>query len=200
MPRGLSAQWCETRGSVTGDTMGMTESLPHPGAVLRAGALADVGPCVALWVEACAARDGVAVPGVAERARPKFDRAESWVVASDPDGSLAGFTVATAPGSGLATDPSGAAGVGLLAVAPRTQGRGIGAELLSAVTADLARIGHRRAVLHVLLDNDAAVRLYRGQGWLPWGQPSLHGLLARPMQTYVLDLGAIHGAPTECVT
>ena len=155
---------------------------------IRAGAAPDVGPCLALWVAACAARDGVAISGVAERARPKFAGAESWIVATDLDGTITGFVVATAPGSGLAADPADAAGVGLLAVDPRAQGRGLGARLLAEVTADLARRGHPRAVLHVLVENDQAVRLYRSQGWRPVGEEFSHTLLKRPTQTYLLDL------------
>lgn len=171
------------------------------GKVIRAGTSADVGACVALWVEACAVRDGRAVAGVAERARPKFDRAESWIVSTGPDGAVTGVAVATPPGSGIATDPVGASVVGLLAVAPSAQGGGLGSQLLVAVTADLARQGQVRAVLHVLVDNLPAVRLYESQGWVPWGEPFPHVLLGLPVQTYTLDLtgegGEVPGAPGD---
>lgn len=45
-----------------------------------------------------------------------------------------------------------------------------------------------RAVLHVLVDNRAAVRLYQSQGWEPWGETFPHALLGHPLQTYTLDL------------
>jgi hypothetical protein len=57
-----------------------------------------------------------------------------------------------------------------------------------AVAAELARRGHRIAVLHVLVENDPAVRLYSGQGWRPWGRPLRHPLLHRTTQSYVIDL------------
>ena len=45
------------------------------------------------WVEACASRDGVAVAGVADRARRKFDRAEYWILAEDVAGLQGLLTV-----------------------------------------------------------------------------------------------------------
>lgn len=156
--------------------------------VYRQGVAVDAAACVSLWVEACAARDGQAVTGVADRARPKFDRAESWIVADGEGVGVVGFVLSTAAGSGLPSDPPGAPVIGLLAVAPSAQGRGVGANLVSAVAVDLARGGHAHAVLHVLIDNHSAIRLYAGQGWQPLGKPFEHSLLKRPTQTYVLKL------------
>jgi ribosomal protein S18 acetylase RimI-like enzyme len=156
--------------------------------VYRQGTATDVAVCVSLWIEACAVRDGGSVTGVADRARPKFERAESWIVAEHRDVGAVGFVLATVSGSGLPTDPPDAPVVALLAVAPSTQGRGVGGELLSTVAADLARGGNARAVLHVLADNHSAVRLYESQGWQPLGKPFEHSLLKRPTQTYVLKL------------
>ena len=158
--------------------------------MIRHGSAEDIEECVALWVRACAARDGVAVAGVAERARPKFGHAESWIVAEEPGTGIVGFLLATKPQSGLPTDPPDAAVVGLLAIAPDAQGLGLGGTLLARVAGDLARRGHERAVLHVLADNHPAVRLYERQGWMPWDAPFPHSLLKRPTQTYLLDLGA----------
>ena len=187
---GVSPRWS---GSVRTTLFSMAEILPA-GHVIRAGTSADVDACVALWVEACAVRDGRALPGVAERARPKFDRAESWFVSTGPDGAVAGVTVTTPPGSGIATDPTDACVVGLLAVAPAAQGGGLGGRLLATVTADLAHRGQVRAVLHVLVDNRPAVRLYESQGWVPWGEVFPHVLLGLPVQTYTLDLARERGA------
>ncbi|GEP69573.1 hypothetical protein CSO01_22880 [Cellulomonas soli] len=156
--------------------------------MLRAGEAADLTACVALWLDAFTAREGAAVDGVVERARPKFSRAEAWVVADDGPGGIRGFALATPPGSGLPGDPAEAAVVGLLAVSPAAQGHGLGRHLLHALTADLARRGHRSAALHVLLDNRPAVRLYEDAGWTPWGEPHPHALLGRLAQTYVVDL------------
>ncbi|TFD73871.1 GNAT family N-acetyltransferase [Cryobacterium gelidum] len=154
----------------------------------RDGAAADIEECVALWVDACRARDGAAVVGVAERARPKFGSSECWIVAEDTSAGLVGFGLATRPGSGLVGDPPGAPVIGLLAVAPGAQGRGLGANLLVALTNELALRGHVQSVLHVLADHHTAVHLYEKMGWRPLGEPFLHSLLRRPSQAYVRDL------------
>ena len=165
----------------------MTEAQPTD-VVFRAGTTTDLAQCLALWIEACAIRDGVAIAGVEDRARPKFDRAEKWIVAADPDAGILGFVLATTPGSGLPGDPPDAPVVGLIAVAPRAQGRRLGSGLMTAVADDLGQAGHERAVLHVLMDNHPAVRLYAGRGWRPYGKPFEHSLLKRRTQAYVLDL------------
>jgi ribosomal protein S18 acetylase RimI-like enzyme len=147
----------------------------------------DVDECVELWIRACAARDGNVAPGVAERARKKFGRRVSWQIVGNA-GRLDGFALVTAPGSGAPADPTDAAVLGLLAVAPEAQGNGLGRRLLRAATSGLVRLGRRQVVLHVLADNTAAVRLYEGEGWRPLGEPFEHTLLRRMTQTYSLDL------------
>ena len=57
----------------------------------RDGTAEDAEECVSLWVGACATRDGAAVVGVAERARPKFDDSECWIVAEDAFLEIVGF-------------------------------------------------------------------------------------------------------------
>ncbi|GAA4667772.1 hypothetical protein GCM10025780_07640 [Frondihabitans cladoniiphilus] len=151
---------------------------------------ADREACVALWTASCADRDGVAHPGVAERARPKFDHSAGWVVAEDARGHVLGFALATAAGTGVPTDPPDAALLGLLAVHPSTKGRGVGRLLLTSIEGRLAAGGCETAVLHVLTDNAVAVRLYEAAGWRPLGAPFEHSLLGRPTQTYVRRLGA----------
>ncbi|MFF3064874.1 GNAT family N-acetyltransferase [Oerskovia sp. NPDC057915] len=167
---------------------------PAPDLVdLRPGRQDDLEQCLGVWIEASAARDGRQVDGVAARARGKFDRTIAWTVAADRGGDVVGFAVGTPPGSGLASDPPGAAVLGLLAVAPRAQGAGLGRRLLRDVTGLLVREGYSRAVLHVLADNAGAVSLYERDGWVPWGDPVEHSLLRRDSQTYVRDLTlAVH--------
>lgn len=159
--------------------------------LFRNGTAEDAAACVSLWVAACAARDGAAVVGVAERARPKFDDSECWIVAEEAATGIVGFVLATKPGTGLAIDPPDAPVIGLLAVAPGAQGRGLGGVLLTAVTAELALHGHGQVVLHVLADHHAAVHLYERNGWRPRGESFQHSLLRRPSQTYVLDLDVL---------
>jgi ribosomal protein S18 acetylase RimI-like enzyme len=152
--------------------------------VVRSGLPADHEACVALWVAACAARDGWALPGVAERARPKFDKKCRLVVAERRDSCLAGFALATTAGSGITTDPADAVVLALLAVDPHQQGSGLGRWLLSAITESLTESGFEQIVLHALADNRVAVRLYESTGWASYGPTFEHALLKRPMQTY----------------
>jgi len=151
---------------------------------VRSGLPADSETCVAVWVASCAARDGRALPGVAERARPKFDKKCGLVVAERRDSSLAGFALATTPGTGIPTDPADAAVLALLAVDSHQQGAGLGRWLLSAITESLTDSGFEQIVLHALADNHVAVRLYESAGWVSYGPTFEHALLKRPMQTY----------------
>jgi ribosomal protein S18 acetylase RimI-like enzyme len=63
----------------------------------------------------------------------------------------------------------GAAVVGLLAVNPSRQARGLGRTLLQAIAIQLAEAGYRRAVLHALIDNQPGLRLYQSEGWIAVG-------------------------------
>lgn len=147
---------------------------------LRCAVPADLEACLTVWVAACAARDGQAFDGVAERARPKFGAGVVWLVADGVDG----FVLATPPGSGLPADPPDAPVLGLLATRPGAQARGLGRALLREATARLALLGYQRAVLHALLDNVAAVGLYESEGWVAAGDPFEHSLLKRPTQRF----------------
>jgi ribosomal protein S18 acetylase RimI-like enzyme len=161
------------------------EAAPKP--ALKTGVPADTEGCIAVWVEACAERDGQAFPGVADRARPKFDDSVAWFLAGPPE-NIDGFVLATGPGSGMVTDPEGAAVVALLAVAPGRQTRGLGRALLRAVTDRLADLGYEEAVLHALVDNTQAVRLYESEGWAAVGPEYEHTLLKRPLRTFARSL------------
>jgi ribosomal protein S18 acetylase RimI-like enzyme len=143
--------------------------------------------CVDLWVRACAIRDGKRVEGVAERARLKFDRQVLWLIAEEA-ARVRGFALATESGSGVPTDPPAAVVLGLLAVSPDAQGTGLGRRLLRASAHGLAVRGYGQAVLHVLIDNVAAVKLYESERWQRHGDPFEHALLHRMSQTYTLDL------------
>ncbi|WP_162940320.1 GNAT family N-acetyltransferase [Gryllotalpicola protaetiae] len=158
-----------------------------PNVTIRAAEASEVDACVALWVRACAERDGRAVAGVAERARAKFDRRTAWRVAESGE-RIVGFALATEPGSGAPSDPGGAAVLGLLAVDPVAQGLGLGRRMLAEISGALADAGFTEAVLHVLADNAAAVRLYERAGWRPHGEPFEHTLLHWLSQSYVIDL------------
>ncbi len=56
-----------------------------------------------------------------------------------------------------------------MAVAPSVQGRGVGAQLLSALLAEAARRGQRAVSLEVRADNAPAQRLYTRHGFIRSG-------------------------------
>jgi len=154
---------------------------------MRSGGPDDVERCIEIRTAACAARDGQALPGVADRARPKFHSNIAFIVTGDRE-QLDGFVLATRPGSGMTTDPKNAAVVSLLAVDPALHGEGRGRALLRAVTDSLSGLGHEQAVLHALLDNPGAVQLYESEGWLAQGSAYEHSLLKRPLRTFARSL------------
>ncbi len=151
--------------------------------------VADMEACVALWVEALTARDGVEPPlGTAESCRSRFELPlVSWRVLRGTSGQMLGFGLIASPGTGVPTDPPTAAHLALLAVHPAIRGRGLGVKLLATLVEDAGSAGYDAAVLHVRTDNQAATRLYESTGWRAEGPLFLHPLSGKPTQTYVLS-------------
>ncbi|NQX13221.1 GNAT family N-acetyltransferase [Microbacteriaceae bacterium VKM Ac-2855] len=149
----------------------------------------DIDDCVALWLEAVRAREGrEPAEGTAERARAKFALPRvSWRVAR-ADARLRGFALVTGPGTGVPSDPAGAGYLGLLAVDPRDEGAGIGRALLDTVTADARAAKLPALVLHVLVDNERALRLYDSAGWRVQGERRPHPLTGAPFATLIREL------------
>jgi ribosomal protein S18 acetylase RimI-like enzyme len=132
--------------------------------IVRTARPDELNACISIWEQACEARDGRRVKGIADDARTRFAHCESWLIAESPSG-IAGFVLCTKPGADLPTDPPDAPVVSMLAVAPDHQGLGAAKGLLQQALTDLAQQGHSRAVLHVFADNAGAVRLYESTGW-----------------------------------
>lgn len=157
--------------------------------VLRpaAGDGSEIDVCVDLWTAAVAERDGVPEdPAVRDRARQKFVAEHvAWLVAVGDAGAVDGFVLVTAPRTGRASDPADAAYLSLLAVRPGVQARGLGRSLLTAALDASRDAGYRRVVLHVLGDNDRAVRLYEVGGFVPTGEEFAHALTGSTTRVYV---------------
>jgi ribosomal-protein-alanine N-acetyltransferase len=80
-----------------------------------------------------------------------------WYAVHEDDAGIDGYV-------GLfATPPDG--DVATIAVAPRSQGRGLGRRLLDALTAEAARRGCTQLFLEVRVGNDAALALYESAGF-----------------------------------
>lgn len=75
------------------------------------------------------------------REAPQFANPCAWIVAERVDHSLAGFDLATSPGTGMPRDPADAAVLALLAVDPAEQGSGLGRRLLEGITTALRDVG-----------------------------------------------------------
>ncbi|MFJ4221094.1 GNAT family N-acetyltransferase [Curtobacterium luteum] len=189
--------------------------------VVRAASEDEAAACVDLWVAAVSVRDAVPESdAVRARALAKFAEPRvALVVAADPgerrdavagdpgdasdavagDARVAGFALVTAPGTGGPGDPEDAAYLSLLAVDPRTQGLGLGRDLLRAAVDAASRAGHARCVLHALEDNAPALGLYRSAGFRPWGEPFAHPLSGRPTRAWVAS-GDRPGPECDAVT
>lgn len=153
----------------------------------RAGTDADVAASIDLWVAAVAARDGEPESAaVRERAAAKFAVPRvALVVLRGQEARLDGFALVTAPGTGRPEDPTDAAYLSLLAVRPDAQAHGVGRVLLAAAVRAAADAGHPAVALHVLADNERAVRLYEAGGFRPTGTTFPHALTGVPTRTYV---------------
>ncbi|ROP60873.1 GNAT family N-acetyltransferase [Curtobacterium sp. ZW137] len=155
--------------------------------VVRTAAPDEVPACIDLWAAAVAARDEIPEhPATRARAQEKFAAPRvACLVAAGPDGVVDGFALVTAPGTGRPTDPVDAAYLSLLAVRPGLEARGVGRALLTGAQ-DAARAeGHPAVALHVLADNDRAVRLYEAGGFVPTGEEFPHVITGVATRTYV---------------
>lgn len=101
------------------------------------------------------------VADVADRART------CTILVADLDGELAGcLTLVPGPESPYAeTERPGEAGIRMLGVDPRRQGRGVGRALMRAAIERARAAGARRLTLVVRADNPPAHALYRGLGF-----------------------------------
>jgi ribosomal protein S18 acetylase RimI-like enzyme len=167
-------------------------------ALVREARPAEIDDCVELWVAAVAHRDGRTAPAVdpaddpvlvavRARAEEKFRAPRVACLVVPGDGRPDGFALLTAPGTGRPTDPADAVYLSLLAVRPGVQARGVGRALLTATVRAAAAAGHSRVALHVLADNDRAVRLYEAGGFRPTGTEFPHAVTGIVTRTYATE-------------
>ena len=71
-----------------------------------------------------------------------------------------------------------------LLVAPTARRRGVGQALFQRAAAEAVNLG-RRAILDVLIEHTAAIRLYEESGWNRVGRVTWHLPDGRPLDEYV---------------
>lgn len=79
-----------------------------------------------------------------------------------------GDQLLSAAGTHVACRPLGIAALGNVATLPTERGRGLGAAVCRAVIDELRGIGYRTIVLNVRMENQAAIRVYRKLGFMPY--------------------------------
>ncbi len=152
------------------------------------GTTSHLDAAALIWARATAARDGDAEIASLDEARPIIAGVlgaspRALLVVAEAGGQAVAFAaVAPVPGSEeiaelqyLGTDPS-------------AWGTGAARELLAALPTLLRERGFGQARLCVYTDNERAVRLYEGMGWVPDGVPVPHHRTGKSEQRYMLAL------------
>jgi ribosomal protein S18 acetylase RimI-like enzyme len=120
---------------------------------------APAGDCVRLRAgHAAQVRNLVARGGVSGFAAAQIDRGIFYGIFRDE-------RLAAVAGTHLVSPAYGIAAVGNVATDPEERGRGLGTAVVSAVLAELDRLGMRDIVLNVRQDNPPAIRLYEKLGF-----------------------------------
>ena len=76
-----------------------------------------------------------------------------------------GVAIVAAAGTHVLAERESVAGIGNVYTRRDRRGRGLGAQVSGAVTAELLRLGVRTVVLNVDENNAAALRVYQGLGF-----------------------------------
>jgi ribosomal protein S18 acetylase RimI-like enzyme len=156
---------------------------------LVAGTDAVVAACVELWIRALTWRDGAApVDGVAARTSGKFGHQpiRFTIVPGDDDPMAFALTnrlsdSSAEAGERAALDAAYTAYIELLAVDPGTTSHGLGRALLRDAVESAVTSSCRQIMLHVRIDNAAAIHLYESEGFEMVGEPHEHELGGAPM-------------------
>ncbi|HEX4443034.1 MAG TPA: GNAT family N-acetyltransferase [Galbitalea sp.] len=152
-----------------------------------AGTPAAVPACVDLWIRALAWRDGLEpAEAVHDRTAGKLETPAIRFAIVGEQSAPTAFALTTRLSESSADEkeqPAAAhtAYIELLAVEPAVVSRGLGRALLrdAIVAASAARC--TMAVLHVRVDNTAAIHLYESEGFEMRGEPREHAYSRAPM-------------------
>ena len=154
-----------------------------------AGTPAAVPACVDLWIRALTWRDGLApAEAVHGRTVHKFEApAIRFAIIGEQSAPMA-FALTTRLSESSADagererpDATRTAYIELLAVEPTAVSRGLGRALLRDAAAAGSAAGCALAMLHVRIDNVAAIHLYESEGFEVHGEPREHAFTRAPM-------------------
>jgi ribosomal-protein-alanine N-acetyltransferase len=109
----------------------------------------------------------------------------TWI--AEEDGRLAGFAIVEWT---LEPDHS-AAYIQTLEVSPEHRRRGVGLELLRRLEGSAIEAGATLIWLHVDVENESAIRLYRAEGYQQKGRHENYYARHRPAEIYLKQLVAI---------
>ena len=146
--------------------------------IIRPVGTADVEPVLEVWRAANRER-GVDSPPEHEAAvRAQLERARTTaLVCVEPDGRVLGFVTGEERVID-GTEVPGATQLLALFVAPAAQGRGVGTQLMHALTADARHRGRPELHLWVRSSNAGARRLYERYGFTAAGDEIMDGDVA----------------------
>lgn len=104
-----------------------------------------------------------------EQYRRWLESGEGFALLAERQGQPAGYTVVHIQDGPDDTYPLGDrfAEIYSLSVLPAERGQGIGSQLLDAIDARLAAMGIRDVAVSAMIENEAALRLYRRRGFVP---------------------------------
>jgi ribosomal-protein-alanine N-acetyltransferase len=111
--------------------------------------------------------------------------AATWI--AEEDDQLAGFAIVE-----WTLEPEhSAAYIQTLEVSPQHRRRGVGLELLRRLEGSAFEAGARLIWLHVDVENESAIRLYRAEGYEQKGRHENYYARHRPAEIYLKQLVAI---------
>jgi ribosomal protein S18 acetylase RimI-like enzyme len=112
----------------------------------------------------------------------------TWI--AELDGNMAGFAIVE-----FTREPDHeTAYIPTIEVSPEHRGRGVGTELLRRIEGSAMAAGSTLIWLHVDAENEAAIRLYRAQGFELKGRHEHYYARSRAAEVYAKPLGVLDNA------
>jgi GNAT superfamily N-acetyltransferase len=140
---------------------------------VRAAGPDDREAAIAVWAASDAARrQAPPPPGVADKLRDRFARADVWLLVADDEGTVVGVTQGwpAREDDGFGPEVPGRCHLSLVFVAPDRWGEGIGGRLVDAALDQARSLGYEQIQLYTHETNLRAQGLYASRGFRHDGQ------------------------------